>query len=69
LGTKAAQEARGQDVIALAVGRALQYVGDAALEVGVVVGIHGEAPDALAAAGSGGFDRIARFRRLVNAPL
>ena len=62
LRNKAAQKARGQDVIAFAVDTALQDVGDLALEIGVVVRIERKIPDALAA-GAAGLDQ-SRGQRL-----
>src|SRR5688572_2743815 len=49
-GNEAVQEARGEDVIALAVRRALQDIGDGRYQVAVVVLVHRERPHALAAA-------------------
>jgi len=62
LGYEAAQESRGQDVIALAVSRTLQHVRDAALQIRVEVGVHGETPDPLAAAAAGRLDQLAGLR-------
>src|SRR5579862_837830 len=49
LGHEAVEEARGENVIALALERALHDVGDPALEVLVEVLLEGKVPDALAA--------------------
>src|SRR5262245_29542975 len=56
---EAAQEAGGVDVITLALGRALQDIGDHALEVAVVIIIHWKAPYPLAALSPGALQRVA----------
>ena len=67
---EARQEARREDVIALALDGALHDVGDLALEVGVVVGLEREIPHALAAGAAGARRACAASAgRLVNTPL
>jgi len=53
-----AQEACGEDVVALRLDGALQHVGDRALELVVEVLVHRKAPDALAARAAGRLDRL-----------
>src|SRR6202012_4896692 len=56
---EAAEEASRKDMISLALHAALKYVGDLALEIGVIVRVEREIPDAFAA-------RAARFDQFVR---